>query len=154
MHHHALPGFESRIARHPNAVWHGPYDRQDLAAIYGSLDAVWGQDLWQSGANSDWLLPNRLYEAGYFGCPVIAVAGTETAAWVARHGTGWVIDAARPEALLSLLARLDATTIFERKRHILTLPASLFATDGADAAAMVAPLSRMETRHAQAAASA
>ena len=154
VHDHALPDFQNRLARLYNSAWRGAYRAEDLQDVYRGLDVVWAQDLWQAGGNSDWLLPNRLYEAGYFGCPVIAVAGTETADWVARHGTGWVIGDATPDALGALLAKLDPATLLARRRHILSLPAALFATDDSDAAAMVAPLARSANRHVPAPASA
>jgi succinoglycan biosynthesis protein ExoL len=80
VHRHAMPAFDAVLEAHPNIRHAGPYRYpDDLSAIYTGCDAVWAQDLWQAGANSDWLLPNRIYEASYFGCPSIAVAGTETA---------------------------------------------------------------------------
>jgi succinoglycan biosynthesis protein ExoL len=82
----------------------GSYRYPDaLGAIYTASDAVWAQDLWQSGANSDWLLPNRIYEASYFGCPSIALAGTQTGRRVAADGLGFTVAEATAEALTALL---------------------------------------------------
>ena len=66
----------------------GPYEHTDLAAMYRNVDFMWGVDYFQRGLNSDWLLPNRLYEAGHYNCPIIALAGTQTALWLKAHGTG------------------------------------------------------------------
>ncbi len=107
IHGHAVPDFAAEIARRPNVSYTGPYHYPDgLAAVYGGADVVWSQDLWQSGANSDWLLPNRIYEASYFGCPSIAVAGTETGRRIASDGLGFTIPAPTPDALVKLLSRL------------------------------------------------
>ncbi|MEO1274798.1 MAG: hypothetical protein AAFV96_05195, partial [Pseudomonadota bacterium] len=104
VHRHQLPGFDAALRGRANVRYEGPYSYPDgLAWAYGGLDAVWAQDLWQRGGNSDWLLPNRLYEAGYFGCPTLAVAGTATARRVAETGAGIVVDAATPEAVIAAL---------------------------------------------------
>ncbi len=66
----------------------GPYEHTDLAAMYRNVDFMWGVDYFQRGLNSDWLLPNRLYEAGHYNCPIIALAETQTALWLKAHGTG------------------------------------------------------------------
>ncbi|MEM9475133.1 MAG: glycosyltransferase [Pseudomonadota bacterium] len=108
VHRHAVPDFDAILARHQNMRHFGPYAYpDDLAGIYGACDLVWAQDLWQRGANSDWLLPNRIYEASYFGCPSIALKGTETGTRVATDGLGFVVDAATPEALITVLTRLS-----------------------------------------------
>ncbi|MEM9048155.1 MAG: glycosyl transferase [Pseudomonadota bacterium] len=126
VHRHALPHFAQEVAR-PNIRWTGPYRYpDDLEAIYRGCDLVWAQDLWQSGANSDWLLPNRLYEAGYFGCPALAVEGTETARRIAKDGLGFTLRAARPDALIGCLKTLSVEAISACGDHILGLPDGLF----------------------------
>lgn len=108
VHHHAVPGFEEAVAARPNVTWFGPYRYPDgLAGVYARCDLVWAQDLWQRGANSDWLLPNRIYEASWFGCPSIAVADTETGRRVHADGLGFVIGRAEAGDLVALLAGLD-----------------------------------------------
>lgn len=126
VHDHMLPDFEQRIAARDNVRFHGPYDYPDgLERIYRGCDAVWVQDLWQWGTNSTWLLPNRIYEAGYFGCPSIAVAHTETGRHVAE-GLGWTVEDATAEALVSLLSRLSPGEIAERRRALLEMPEARF----------------------------
>ena len=128
VHHHALQDFAGRIGAHPNIHYAGPYAYPDgLAQVYAGCDLVWAQDLWQRGANSDWLLPNRIYEASWFGCPSIAVAGTCTAAKIARDGLGFVIDDATPAALQALLESLTGTEIAGVSRRILARPDSEFS---------------------------
>ncbi|WP_299684399.1 glycosyltransferase [uncultured Tateyamaria sp.] len=127
VHRHALPDFDATLAAHPNMILHGPYEYPgDLAQIYGGLDLVWAQDLWQTGNNSDWLLPNRIYEASWAGCPSLAVSTTETGRRVAEDHLGWVTDSATPDALIALLASLDRTKIAERSHALLNRPASDF----------------------------
>ncbi|MWD28437.1 glycosyl transferase [Aquicoccus sp. SCR17] len=141
VHRHALPEFDAVVGARRNMSFHGPYRYpQDLPAIYGGCDLVWAQDLWQRGGNSDWLLPNRIYEAGWAGCPAIAVAGTETGRRVAGDGLGWVLPQARAEALAALLARLGREEIAARRRSLLQRPAGAFVQDGAEIEAVIARL--------------
>ncbi|WP_372675302.1 glycosyltransferase [Aquicoccus sp.] len=126
VHHHMLPDFEQVVAARANVTCHGPYDYPDgLEQIYRGCDAVWVQDLWQWGTNSTWLLPNRIYEAGYFGCPSIAVAGTETGRRVAR-GLGWTVPEPTADALVSLLRSLSPEEIVARRRALLAMPENSF----------------------------
>ena len=66
----------------------GAYAQTDLASLYGTRDFTWAIDYSQHGQNSDWLLPNRIYEGGYYNCPAIARDGTETSAWLKARGAG------------------------------------------------------------------
>src|SRR3546814_1169595 len=63
-----LAAFQQAIAGHPNMIYGGEYrNPDDLPEIYGRVHLTWAFDFLDEGSNSDWLLPNRLYEGGYFG---------------------------------------------------------------------------------------
>ncbi len=127
VHRHTLPDFDAVIARHPNISYHGPYRYpDDLGRIYMSCDLVWAQDLWQKGSNSDWLLPNRIYEASYFGCPSIALAGTETGRRVIEDDLGVTVAEPTAKALGALLRGLDRDTICAVSKNLLASPDSAF----------------------------
>ena len=90
-------------------TYHGRYNAPaDLAGIYAGLDAVWAGDFMEAGANSVWLLPNRIYEGGYFAVPPIAPTGTQTAAWIEARGTGITLAEPLEETLPALLGELIA----------------------------------------------
>ncbi|MEM7643034.1 MAG: glycosyltransferase [Pseudomonadota bacterium] len=126
VHHESLPAFDDLLARRDNLTYRGPYRYPDgLRDIYRDCDAVWAQDLWQWGTNSTWLLPNRIYEAGYYGCPMIAVDGTETGRRVA-DGLGWTIATPDAEALTALLDRLTPEDLAARRRMLLDMPDETF----------------------------
>jgi len=126
VHHHAMPEFDATLAAHPNMTYEGPYDYPDgLARVYAGYDMVWSQDLWQWGTNSTWLLPNRIYEASYFGCPSIAVDGTETGRQVA-DGLGWAIPEPTADALVALLEGLSPAAVAHQSRELLAMPDNLF----------------------------
>lgn len=89
---HALPEFERRIAGLPHVRYHGPYAPADLERIYGGVHFVWSVDYTDEGLNSDWLLPNRLYEGGFFNTPAIAERRKAAGRWLAAKGAGLVVD--------------------------------------------------------------
>jgi succinoglycan biosynthesis protein ExoL len=137
VHHHQLPGFDRRIGATPGLSYEGPYKYPaGLKSAYDGLDYVWAQDLWQRGANSDWLLPNRLYEAGYFGCPMLALTGTATGDRVRSWRSGITLPNARPEDLEQAVPQLRALRN-ELARNLLALPAATFAQDKGEVATML-----------------
>ncbi len=138
VHHHALQGFDAAVAARANVTYAGPYAYpDDLARLYGGCDLVWAQDLWQRGQNSDWLLPNRIYEASWAGCPSLAVAGTETGRRVTEDGLGWVIDTPDPGLLQTLLESLPRGDIRARGQALLDRPDTDFVQSPADIAAVI-----------------
>lgn len=141
VHSHAIPDFQAQIEAHENISYHGAYAYpHGLAEIYSACDLVWAQDLWQRGANSDWLLPNRIYEASYFGCPQIAVAGTETGRRMEEAGLGYTVPEATPDALISLLKRLDFAKVASLSAELLEQPDRAFRLTPEDIAAHLAPV--------------
>jgi succinoglycan biosynthesis protein ExoL len=99
--------FEPEIAKHPNMTYHGRYKSpEDLASLYGGLDLVWAGDFMEAGFNSVWLLPNRVYEGGYYCVPSIAPAGTQTANWVSDRKGGFIVEEPLDQTLPALVTGL------------------------------------------------
>lgn len=120
-------GMEEAIAGRPNIRHGGEYrNPDDLAAIYGEVDLYWGLDFHEKGANSLWLLPNRLYEGGMCGVVAIAAEGTETGRRVAEEGLGFVVEAPYDEAVVRLLSGLTRERYEEMRRNVLAAPRSRF----------------------------
>ncbi len=141
VHHHAIADFDARVAELPNVTYHGPYSYPEgLAGVYGGCDMVWAQDLWQRGGNSDWLLPNRVYEASWYGCPSVAVADTETGRRVAEQGLGPVIATDSAEALTECLRGIGRSQTREMSKDILHLDDALFRLSDADIEDALAPV--------------
>lgn len=133
LHDHALRGFHRAVAARTNVDWVGPYDYpQGLAQAYAGCDLVWAQDLWQRGTNSDWLLPNRIYEASWCGCPQIALSQTQTGRRIAAQALGWTIDAPSPDALAGLLSSLSPADLAGRRTALLARPEAEFVQEAED----------------------
>jgi succinoglycan biosynthesis protein ExoL len=102
-----FPDFEREIAPYPSIRFGGRYQSpEDLQALYGGVDIQWAGDFHEAGANSVWLLPNRLYEGGYFATPLICPAATETARWIGDNGGGFTVAEPIESALPDLIERL------------------------------------------------
>jgi len=124
-----IPVFEPEIDRRPNMTYFGKFrSPEDLADIYASLDVVWAGDFMEAGYNSVWLLPNRIYEGGYYATPSIAPAGTETAAWIERNDCGFVIAEPLEQSLPDLVGRLlqDRREMAAFSARLASLPEELF----------------------------
>lgn len=91
--------FDEMVADAPFVTFLGPYQYDQLAAMYGAVHFSWAVDYFEHGLNSSWLLPNRIYESSYFGAVPIASEGVETAKWLANKRIGMTL-AGDPEAAL------------------------------------------------------
>ena len=110
----------------PNLEWGGAYQYPgDLADIYGRIDFNWTFDFADAGANSAWLLPNRIYEGGLFACPALSDATTETGRWVASHATGWTFAEPLEESLTAFFENFTELDWREKQASCAGLPRSL-----------------------------
>lgn len=135
-----IPDFEARVAAAPAIRYGGRYRApDDLADLYGGVDVVWAGDFMDAGHNSAWLLPNRLYEGGWFGCVPIAPAAAETGRWIAAHGAGFVIEEPLEETLPALVASLleDRSAIERARAALLALDEATFVEGEGDLATLV-----------------
>jgi succinoglycan biosynthesis protein ExoL len=136
-----IPDFHARLEGHTNVRFHGRYrSPEDLAVIYAGLDIVWAGDFMEAGYNSVWLLPNRLYEGGYYAVPPIAPAGTQTAGWADAHGVGFALPEDLASTLPGLLAHLaaDRSPIAARRARLLALPSDHFVAERGELACLIA----------------
>jgi succinoglycan biosynthesis protein ExoL len=101
-----IPHFHDALAGNANAAYRGAYKPEDLPGIYSRAHFSWAVDYYEAGGNSDWLLPNRLYESLGFACVPVAAAGVETARWLTSHGVGVVLAAPLEQTLAAFLSKL------------------------------------------------
>jgi hypothetical protein len=133
---------EEAAAHRPNVTFWGPYaSPDDLPAIYGAVHFSWCVDYLDAGTNSDWLLPNRIYEGGLYGALALARRGTATGRMVERERLGWALAEPLEDSALECLCAMDEQTYRERSQFVVALPRSLFV-DETDTRALLEFLGR------------
>ncbi len=130
--------FDAQTTSTPALRFSGSYQPEALPALYGEMQFTWAIDYFEAGANSSWLLPNRIYEGGLHGCVPVAVAGVETSDWLARHDLGVILNAPMDvEAMLEGMTDAHYEALSARAR---SAPASLFQADLEDCRSLVTAL--------------
>jgi len=134
-----LHDFDEQIAAFDNIEFTGTFSwPEGLASVYDNIDLCWSQDAHKLSENSGWLIPNRLYEAGYFSVPCIAVAGTQTARMVDDLGLGFVIDEASSQSLTTLIDKLQDADIDDARQRIQRIASERFVANEDDAQMLLA----------------
>lgn len=135
-----VPDFDQQIQGLENVEFQGRYRApEDLARIYGGLDLVWAGDFMEAGYNSVWLLPNRIYEGGYYAVPSIAPEGTQTAKWINARAVGFTVSENLACTLPGLVRALiaDRGSIAVKRSRLLDLPESTFVAPRGELAALI-----------------
>ncbi|HYG27480.1 MAG TPA: glycosyl transferase family 1 [Caulobacteraceae bacterium] len=127
------------LADLPNVSFEGPYAAEDLAEIYSQVHFTWAIDYFEAGANSDWLLPNRIYEGGLHGAVPMALADVETGAWLAERELGLLMTDPATE-LEAMLEAMTPESYVELAGRSLAAPRSLFVADAEDCARLTTAL--------------
>jgi succinoglycan biosynthesis protein ExoL len=132
-----LAEIEARCAERPNMSYLGPYlNPDDLPAIYGAVHFAWSIDYLDAGTNSDWLLPNRLYEAGLFGVPDLTREGTATARKAEGEHLGWSFAEPLEQSVTQFLVTLESGTYDDMRQSVSGKDRSAFVDTG-DTSAML-----------------
>lgn len=138
------PKLEAAIAATPGLTFGGPYDRsRDLSNMYGRVHFAWAIDFFEAGANSAWLLPNRLYEGPAHGAIPIALDSVETGHWLARHRFGVLLTPSVEHDLLAFFKRLDAGTYRSLVGDLAAVDPRAFCQPDNELVDIVARLSRL-----------
>jgi len=133
-----LTDFEARIEGRANVRFDGRYRwPDDLAALYAGVDLVWAGDFHDPSANSRWLLPNRLYEGGYYGAVPIAPAESETGRWIEAKSFGFTVSEPLGRSLSALIEALTPADIEAARARLLAAPESVFAAPKEEARALI-----------------
>jgi succinoglycan biosynthesis protein ExoL len=134
-----LRNFESDIEGRTNVRFAGRYDwPSDLANIYAGVDMVWAGDFHDPSANSRWLLPNRIYEGGYYATPPLAPEDCETGRWIKRNDFGFVLPEPLEQSLPSLVERFDLGALSSARARLLAAPESVFVQPAEELAGLIA----------------
>jgi succinoglycan biosynthesis protein ExoL len=127
----AIDDFEARVGGRENVSFGGRYAwPQNLGEIYGDVDIVWAGDFHDAGANSKWLLPNRLYEGGYYGAPALAPADGETGRWIEAHGFGFTLAEPLEETLPAFVRGFDRADLAKVRDRLLGAADGVFVQPG------------------------
>ncbi|WP_425072751.1 glycosyl transferase [Sagittula sp. S175] len=146
-----LPDFDRVVAANPDMEFGGAYRwPEDLPDIYGACDLAWLIDRYDAGANSDWLLPNRLYEGGLHGAVPITLCNTEVDRRTAHMGCGLHVATPELAAVTASLSTLSAETLSAMRECLAALPRSLWQTDKEECNALVDALRGLGALHSQA----
>jgi succinoglycan biosynthesis protein ExoL len=122
-----IPDFDAQVRDLPNFSYGGRYAwPEDLPAVYNEVDVVWAGDFHDPGANSRWLLPNRIYEGGYFAVPPIAPADSETGRWIRARDFGFTLPEPLEETLPDLIGDLTQDQIARYRDVLLSAPTDSF----------------------------
>ncbi|HEU4985783.1 MAG TPA: glycosyl transferase family 1 [Rhizobiaceae bacterium] len=133
--------FDATVADEPFIRFEGPYrNPDDLAAIYGEVHFTWAIDFFEEGLNSNWLLPNRLYEGCRHSVVPIAMRQTETGRFLLERGIGLLLEEATAEAVEALLSDIDAETYAAEQRRVTSKPSETWICDRDDCRALIARL--------------
>jgi len=123
-----------------NLFYFGVYQSpRDLPEIYNAIDLTWAVDFSANGANSDWLIPNRLYEGGLYGIPAIARRSTATGDIVEQDSRGWCFDEPFEDNVANFLKLLDGLRYAETASRLRKKDRSAFV-DVSDTARLVSKL--------------
>lgn len=129
--------FDGFVAAEPFLSFEGVYrNPDDLAAIYGKVHYNWSVDFFEEGLNSNWLLPNRLYEGCCFGAVPIAMRNTETGRFLVERHIGLTLDEPSPDALAALVSGIGGEDYLARQRRILMQDRGTWVFDLADCRAL------------------
>jgi succinoglycan biosynthesis protein ExoL len=140
--------FHAAVANQAHLRFEGPYrNPQDLSKIYSEVHLAWAIDFFEAGGNSQWLLPNRIYEGTLNGAVPVVLAGTETAAFAKRHGIGIVLPDITPETLQARLGQLRPQQLVELAQAVAALNPKHFAVLADECRLLVEKLGALVTRN-------
>jgi len=133
-----FPDFHAFVEAEPYLSFRGPYrNPEDMAAIYGEVHFSWAIDFFEEGQNSEWLLPNRLYEGCRFGAVPISMGNTETGRFLNQQDIGVLLSDATPQTLETALGRMDQERFSKAKARVLARNPRTWSYDRSDCRAFV-----------------
>lgn len=136
---HEFQSFETAVTHAPGVRFTGAYGATDLPRMYGDVHFAWAIDYFEAGANSNWLLPNRIYESAAYGAVPIALQSVETGRWLAERRLGVLVEDPVNE-LAALLGGLDADGYASLQKSVQDAPHHWFKSGPEDCSRLVQAL--------------
>lgn len=142
-----FPDFHAFVESEPWLSFRGPYrNPEDMAAIYREVHFSWAIDFFEDGQNSQWLLPNRLYEGCRFGAVPISMGNTETGRFLKQQDIGVLLPQATPEALEAAVGKMDEHRFGRLRGRVLARNPRTWSHDRNDCQALVEKLRGLAAR--------
>lgn len=136
-----FPDFKATVDGLRHVRYLGPYRNPgDLARIYGEVHFSWAVDYYESGLNSAWLLPCRMYESSLYGSVPIAEKGVETSNWLLQRGAGVILGEPVEQRLLEFFGKLNQAGYGELVNRIAALSRQELVIDRAGCRMLVEEL--------------
>jgi succinoglycan biosynthesis protein ExoL len=139
-----VPDFHAVVEANPDLAFRGSYrNPDDLPQLYGDVHLAWLVDRYEAGGNSDWLLPNRLYEGCLHGAVPVALAGTEVARRMEALAIGLILPQLTPADVAGLIGGMDPARLAQLAAAVRVVPRRTWIAGRADAADLVRALARI-----------
>ena len=137
-----LPELPEVAKASKGVTYTGPYTYSDLPELYGQCHFAWAIDWFEEGLNSEWLLPNRLYESISHGAVPIVLAKTEMGRWLEARGAGLRIMPGTDPC--EMILGLKPSDIAGFQAEIQAVPVGDVMADDTDCERLVKFISRAE----------
>ena len=136
---------ENDLQHIPGLTFLGPYrdDATDLSRLFGSVHVAWAIDFYEAGANSAWLLPNRLYRAALYGAVPVAMANIETGRWLAAHGAGILLEEPARDSLVAMIRGMTLEKLAGAQAMLERIPRSALVIEPEECRALVRALGEL-----------
>ncbi len=122
--------FHQSINSHDNIYYDGAYSHQDLPEMMAKIHFSWSFDYIDAWGNSAWLLPNRVYEAGYYERPLLGDATHATGTRIREEGLGWTFSGDIVRGIEDLLMEMNFDQWTQKRDDIASKDKSLFYEPG------------------------
>ena len=142
-----LVDFDEVVDANPDIEFFGAYAwPDDLPAIYTDCDLAWLIDRFDKGLNSDWLLPNRLYEGARFSAVPVVLTGTQVADYVRSMGFGVQVCSADGPSVTAALSTLTDNDIAAERKKLTDIPNSVWEAGTEDCTRLIGHLQNARKR--------
>jgi succinoglycan biosynthesis protein ExoL len=131
----------------PGLSFLGPFkDEAALSSLFAASHFAWAADFYETGGNSDWLLPNRVYRAILYGAVPIAMARVETGHWLEAHRAGIRLEEPADDAVVDIFRSMTLQRYADAKSALKRVPKQDLVTEPEESRRLVEDLRRLGDR--------